>query len=107
MCLLTIHSPASGSLIYNRDHMTRSVLSFKRMRWKRENKPNAHLDVRGEGEEGRHEQVANPPDDSEPWLCAFPSTNFLHHFSLSKGFTAPPGHAGRGGVINEAPFGLI
>lgn len=109
MCSLTIHRPESGSLIC-RDHMTRSMILFfliffKGMRWRQRNEPN--LDVGGEGEEHRHEHIAAPPEDAEPRPYAFGFATSRHHFSRSKGFSNPPGYAGRDGVVSEAPFGLI
>lgn len=73
------------------------------MRWRQRNEPN--LDVGGEGEEHRHEHIAAPPEDAEPRPWAFRFATSRHHFSRSKGLTNPPGHAGRDGIVSEAPFG--
>lgn len=78
------------------------------MQWRHErNEANAHLDVCGEGKEHRHEHIAAPPDDAEPRPSALRFATSRHHCYRSKGLTDPPGHAGRDGVISEAPFGLI
>lgn len=105
--VFTYHpQPGIRIIDLQRSHDSISNVFFKGMWWRHErHKPNVHLDVGGEGEEHRHEQVAGPPDEAEQRLRAFRLPVFRNHFSRSKGSTNPPGLAGCDGAGSEASFG--
>lgn len=73
-CNLTIHKPASGSLICS--GKSGQVIDHSSKKCWEDKKSNSHLNVRRQSEEQTHENVADLPNNTKPRLPLL--TNFSH-----------------------------
>lgn len=79
-CDLTIHNPASGSLIWNQNTHTHTHALWRNTEIREEggiltSREETHLHICGESKEQRHENVAQSPNKNKPCLHF---TNFSH-----------------------------